>query len=117
MKALISLVLVLLLALPVQARELTVAEQAQKIKLGNKVEVTLQTNEVLKGRMGALSNTGFSLEPVKQGQGASRVMEFQDVKRVHRTGLNTAEKVAIISVVAVAALAASLYFWAKASGC
>lgn len=106
-----------ILALPVHARELTVEEQAGKIKLGDKIEVTLQTKEVLKGRRGASSNTGFSLEPEKQGQGTARAIEFQDVTRVRRTGMNTAEKVAIISVVAVAALAASIYFWAKASGC
>ncbi|HXP84936.1 MAG TPA: hypothetical protein VN841_09460 [Bryobacteraceae bacterium] len=117
LRKLIGGLLVLMLAMPVHARELTVVEQAGKIKLGAKMEVTLQTNEVLTGRMGPLSSTGFSLEPVKAGQGTARAMEFQDVKRVRRTGMNTAEKVAIISVAAVGALALSVYLWAKASGC
>jgi hypothetical protein len=114
---LIGCLLVLTLAVPVHARQLTVEEQATMIERGAKIQVTLQTDEVLTGRRGPLSNTGFSLEPVKAGQGTVRDVEFQDIKRVHQMGMNTAAKVAIISVAAVAALALSVYLWAKASGC
>lgn len=117
MKALISCILILLLAAPGYARELTPTEQAGKIKLGAKIEVTLQSNEVLEGRLGPLTNTGFSVEPMKSGAGTARTLEFQDVKRVRQTGMNTAEKVAIISVAAVGALALGVYIWLKATGC
>jgi hypothetical protein len=114
---LIGCLLILTLAVPVHARQLSVAEQAAKIERGAKMEVTLQTNQVLTGRRGPLSDSGFSLEPVKEGQGTVRAMEFQDIKRVRQMGMNTAAKIAIISVAAVAALALSVYLWAKASGC
>jgi len=106
-----------MLAVPVHARELTVPEQAGKIKLGGKVEVTLHTGQVLKGRRGPFSNTGFSLEPVNQGQGVARALEFQDIQRVRPPGMNTAEKVAIISVAALGAVVLSVYIWLKVSGC
>jgi hypothetical protein len=116
-KQLISCLLVLMLTAPVHARELTAAEQAGKIKLGDKIEVTLQTHEVLKGRKGPSSNTGFSLEPAKDGNGTARAMEFQDIQRVRRAGMSTAEKVVIISAVALAGLVLGVYLAAKASGC
>jgi hypothetical protein len=109
--------LVWILAMPLQGRELTVQQQAQKVQIGQKIEVTLQSNETLKGRRGTLSGTGFSLEPLKADQGTARTLEFQEVKRVRRTGLNTIEKVAIISAIAIGALAVTVYALAKASGC
>lgn len=77
MKNLICCLLVSLLLAPLEARDLTVAEQAGKIKLGAKVEVTLQSDEVLTGRRGAFSTAGFSLEPAKAGAGAARPLEFK----------------------------------------
>ena len=117
MKPALCIALAVLLALPVQARQQSPQEQASKIKLGDKVEVTLQSDEVLKGRRGPSTATGFSLEPLKDGAAPARSLEFQDVKRISRTGLNTPEKVAIIAGVAIAGLALTIFLWAKASGC
>ena len=72
MKAPLACLLILTLSCPAFAKELTPAEQAGKIKLGAKIEVTLQSNEVLKGRRGPFSNTGFSVEPMKDGVGMAR---------------------------------------------
>ncbi len=117
MKQLLTALIIVLLISPVQARQLTILEQAGKIQLGRKIEVILATSEVLKGRRGAFSSTGFSLEPLKDGVGTARAMEFTEVQRIRRTGLNTAEKVAIISVAAIGAVALGVYIWIKATGC
>ena len=117
MKQLLTALIIVLVVAPAQARDLTIQEQAGKIKLGGKVEVTLASREVLKGRRGAFSGSGFSLEPMKDGVGTARAIEFTDVQRIRRTGLNTAEKVAIISVAAIGAVALGVYIWIKATGC
>lgn len=97
MKKLIRALVVLLLAVPVQG-------PAGKIKLGGRIEPTPSSSEVLKGRRGPFSSTGFSLEPMNDGVGAARAIKFTVGKRVRRTGLNTVEKVAIISVAAIDAV-------------
>ena len=117
MKPPIGCLLILTLAFPAFAREQTPREQAGKIKLGAKIEVTLQSNEVIKGRRGPLTTTGFSVEPMKDGLGAARAVEFDDLKRVRQTGMNTAEKALIITGAALGAVALGVYLWAKANGC
>jgi hypothetical protein len=93
-KPLLTALITVLLVAPAQARDITIQEQAGKIQLGRKIEVTLATSEVLRRRRGPFSSTGFSLEPIlepiKDGVGTARAIEFTDVKRVRRTGLNTA---------------------------
>ena len=109
-KKLIRALVVLLLAVPVQG-------PAGKIKLGGRIEPTPSSSEVLKGHRGPFSSTGFSLEPMNDGVGAARAIKLTDGKRVRRTGLNTVEKVAIISVAAIDAVTLGLYIWIKATGC
>ena len=116
MKTPVACVLILILAVPAHARVETAQEQAGKIKLGAKIEVTLQSNEVIKGRRGPMSPTGFSIEPLKEGAGAAaRAVEFNDVKQVRQTGLNTTEKALIITGVAVAAAVVTVVIWIKAN--
>ena len=83
--------------------QVDVPAQAHKIKTGRKVEVALKSGEILKGRMGANTNEGFTLEPVKVGTGAPRAISYDQLSTVRATGLSTRDKWIVFAVVWVAA--------------
>ncbi len=88
-------VLVFLLMVSGLHAEASLAETFRKIKTGRKVEVTLISGATIKGRLGAVSNEGFTLEPAS-------TLAFSDVRRVRATGLTRADKWIIFGVIWVA---------------
>jgi hypothetical protein len=71
-----------LLAVPALGSEPTPEEQVHRIKTGKEIEVTLTTGELLRGRMGTVSSTGFVIAPMKSHQGTSRTVAFSEVQLV-----------------------------------
>lgn len=63
MRQTVAWLLVSLFAIPADARPGSIREQTGKIKTGTKIEVALNSGEVLKGRMGVIMATGFVVEP------------------------------------------------------
>jgi hypothetical protein len=100
----LSLCAVAALCLPASSKgQVDVPAQAHKIKTGRKVEVALKSGEILKGRMGANTNEGFTLEPTKVGTGAPRAISYDQLNSVRATGLSTRDKWIIFAVVWVVA--------------
>ena len=75
-----------------------VAAKVHSIKTDHKVEVTLKSGEILKGRMGASSNERFTLEPMK-AKGVRRAIAYNQVKSIRATGLSKRDKWIIFAVI------------------
>ncbi len=100
----LSLCALVALCLPASVQgQVDVAAQAHKIKTGRKVEVTLKSGEILKGRIGANSKEGFTLEPMKVGKGAPRAISYDQLTNIRATDLSTRDKWIIFAVVWVVA--------------
>ena len=69
----------LLLITSAEARERTPLEQAKRIPRGSKVTVVLKDQNVVRGRLGQVTETQFTLEPVKAGVGTQTDILFRDV--------------------------------------
>ena len=106
---------VLILTLPAFGRDRTPQEEVRRIKAGAPIEVSLVSGELLRGRMGGVSNTGFAMEPVKVDQGKSRTVEYTEVRRIRGTR-HTTRNVVVISLVTVGVTAGGLVSLLKASG-
>ena len=83
----LSLCVFILLCAPssIQGQD-DVLAKVRKIKPGAKVEVTLKSGEILKGRMGASSNERFTLEPMDGGSAARRAIAYNQVANIRATG-------------------------------
>jgi hypothetical protein len=75
-----------------------VAAKVHKIKTGHKMEVTLKSGEILRGRMGASSNERFTLEPMN-AKGARRAIAYNQVQNIRATGLSKRDKWIIFAVI------------------
>ena len=73
--------LALLLITSAEARERTPLDQAKRIPSGSKVTVVLKDQKVVRGRLGQVTETQFTLEPVKAGGGPRTDISFQDVSK------------------------------------
>jgi len=78
---------VLLLATSAAARERTPQERAREIPRGSRVEVELKTRQIAKGRLGEVTETHLSLEPLKPGGGPVRSYWFLDITKVRSSEL------------------------------
>ena len=118
MKYLATWVLVLLLAIPVLGRERTPAEQALQIRRGTELEVALSSGELLRGRMGTVSSTGFVVLPMKSDQGISRTVAFTEVTAIHtpKHAWRKIRKTVLITFVAEAAVIGVVLIFLSASG-
>jgi len=94
--------LLLLEAVPAApAADLTVAEQATKLKVGRKIKVELASGETVKGRMGSSTAGQLTLEP-RSSQGTARVVRFTEARSVKADGLTKGQKWIIFGVIWVA---------------
>ena len=75
-----------------------VAAKVHSIKTNHKVEVTLKSGGILKGRMGASSNERFTLEPMN-ARGARRAIAYTQVQNIRATGLSRRDKWVIFAVI------------------
>lgn len=75
----------------------TLKEQVVLLTPGSVVEVTLKNKDKLRGRLGAVTDSGFDLQYVDQGSASNRTLRFDDVKNVklQGTGMSTAGKIVI----------------------
>ena len=64
----------------------TVQETVVKIDKGSAVEVRLKSKEKVRGRLGEVSSSGFTMQVTKNGAVGSRDIAFDDVKSLKRTG-------------------------------
>jgi hypothetical protein len=64
----------------------TVQETVVKIDKGSAVEVRLKSKEKVRGRLGDVSSSGFTVQVTKNGAVTSRDIAFDDVKSLKRTG-------------------------------
>lgn len=64
----------------------TVREAVVKIDKGSSVEVRLKAKEKVRGRLGDVSDNGFTVQVVKNGTVTSRDIAFADVTALKRTG-------------------------------
>lgn len=70
------------------------------------VKFLQKDRQKLIGRLGAVSETGFEVQPAKEGQGVAQTVAFTDVKSVKaKKGMHPAAKAALISGAIVGALA------------
>ena len=100
LRATVNCILIALLvggAIPAPARDLTVAEQVSKFKVGRRIKVELTSGEMLKGRMGLATADQFVLEPRDAAKGTARVVRFNEARSVRRDGLTAGEKWAIFA--------------------
>ena len=108
-KKLLAIVLVALLS-PAGAWAKTPREQALRITPGANVEVRLKTLETLRGQIGKVSEEDFELAQVQNGQSEIKKVAFAEVKSVHK--VTNKKKVAVYTVVGLAALVGCFAFWA-----
>lgn len=85
------------------AADLTVAEQAAKLKASRKIKVELISGEVLKGRMGLVTADRFTLESGGAVPMVVRVVRYDEARSVKPDGLTRGEKWAIFGIVWVVA--------------
>ena len=64
----------------------TVREQVLEIALGSPVEVRLRSKQKLKGRMGEVSDEGFSVQHVKADKLETTKIAFSEVKSIKEVG-------------------------------
>jgi hypothetical protein len=96
--------MMMLVAVPIEAGQLSPTEQAGKIRPGSKIEVVLLTGEKLNGRLGKVSEKEFDLLPQNKGAVASRVISFADVQRLHSKERRTGTRVVIYAAVTLGVL-------------
>jgi hypothetical protein len=82
MKPTIACLLILTLVIPAEARERTPEDQARTIPIGSRVTVTLKTRKIVRGRLGEMTETSFTLDPMKAGSGPGLEMLFQDISKL-----------------------------------
>jgi hypothetical protein len=82
MKSPIACLLILALVVPASARDQTPLEQARGIAFGSKIQVELKTRQIVRGRLGQMTDTSFTLDPAKVGGGPGIEMLFQDVSEI-----------------------------------
>jgi preprotein translocase subunit YajC len=82
MKSTIACLLILTLVIPAEARERTPQEQAKKIAIGSKVVAEMKKGGGFEGRLGTVTETQFTLEPLTSGKGSRREILFQDVSKI-----------------------------------
>ena len=85
MKPTVAFLLILTLVIPASARERTPLEQARNIAQGSKVQVELKTGQIVRGRLGEVTETQFTLEPLNPDTGPNTELLFQDVWMVRST--------------------------------
>jgi hypothetical protein len=79
----IAWLLALILIVPAEAREQTPQEQARKIPRGSRIQVDLKTHRIVSGRLGQITETQLSLEPLNPASGSENTYLFQDVSKIH----------------------------------
>ena len=77
MKSIISCLLVLSFVIPASGRERTPLEQARNIAQGSKVKVELKTGQIVWGRLGEVTETQLTLEPLHPDTGPNTELLFQ----------------------------------------
>jgi hypothetical protein len=103
--------LILALVVPAFARERTPLEQAEKIKPGSMVVVTLQDKTTLRGRLKQVAQDRFTVEQAASGTWSNRELLFQDVRKVAVVKeYSTREKVENLLEEVVLIPAAVIYF-------
>jgi hypothetical protein len=81
MKTILACLLILTFVVPASARERTPLEQARKIAPGSKVVVTLKNKVTLNGRLGQVTQDGFTLEPLIRESPHAEFL-FRDVRKI-----------------------------------
>jgi len=105
-RASIACILIALLtvgAVSASAADLTIVQQATKLKTGRKIKVALKSGESLKGRMGLVMADQFTVESGGMAPVAVRVVRFDEARSVKPDGLTKGEKWAIFGVIWVVA--------------
>ena len=103
MKHATACLLILTLVIPAEAREQTPLEETKKIPLGSGVVVTLKDKQVFTGRLGELTQDGFTLWPSVAG-GVSRELLFQDVRNIARVKERSAAHKVAVNILLVVSL-------------
>ena len=85
-KLLVAVLCVALTQIAAAQGLVTVQDAIVKIDKGSAVEVRLKTKEKVRGRLGEVSSSGFTMQVTKNGAVGSRDIAFDDVKSLKRTG-------------------------------
>ena len=109
MKHAVTCLLILALVIPAEARERTPLEQARRIDRGSKVVVKMNDKQILRGRLGEVSQDHFTLEPLVPGSWSNREVLFQDVRKIGSVKEKwTLEEILLLPVYVVVVLPAVL---------
>lgn len=83
----------------------TIQERVLSIGVGSPVEVRLKDKRKLRGRMGAATERGFSIQYAQGGQAAGENLAFTDVRSIKEldTGMSLATKIVLGSIAAAGA--------------
>lgn len=73
----------------------SVSEQVGRIKVGRKIKVKLQRGASLRGRMGAATADGFTLNPGDAKAAPAREIRFSEAQSVKPDGMTTGQKWAV----------------------
>jgi hypothetical protein len=86
----------------------TLKQALIEIPAGSVVEVRLQDKHKLHGTLGALTDSGFELQTVRDGKTQTRTLSFDEVRSVKNQGTvkSIAKKATIVVLVGIGALAA-----------
>jgi len=79
--------LLLAMAVPALPAERTPQEQARRISRGSRIQVELKTRQIVKGRLGEVTETQLTLEPQNPGSGPGSSYLLQDVSKVRSVEL------------------------------
>jgi len=96
-------------------RNLTVKERILEVPPGTMIEVRLLSKQKLRGRLGEITDEGFSLTTALGDKIASQKVAFTDVKSVKQVERTTGKKIGtglIYALAGVGALFVGLVIWA-----
>jgi hypothetical protein len=86
----------------------TIKQQVVEISGGSIIEVKLHNKQKLRGRMGAVTDSDFEVQSMKDGELQTTKVAFQDVKSVKTKsvgGWSTGTKVAVVVLAGLGVLA------------
>lgn len=94
-------------------RESRVKEQALALPAGSSVFVRLLNHDLLHGRMGPVTDQGFSLQYVNGGKIEERTVAFMDVRSIGRYYYISRQRTIVMLIMAMVPLGISLGFAAS----
>ena len=97
-------------------RKLTLKERILEVQPGTMIEVRLLNKQKIRGRLGDLTDEGFSLTTAEGDKIAAQKVAFTDLKSFKKVESGKAGHVVLYALAGIGALFVGLVIWAASRG-